>query len=45
MTDWLRAAQHGPAAFTSRFPAIALHLLLWSAAVGAAYVATAHRRP
>ncbi|WP_433230820.1 hypothetical protein [Actinomadura formosensis] len=45
MIDWLRAAHHGPAAFTSRFPAIALHLLLWSAVVGAAYVATAHRRP
>ena len=38
MIGWLRAAQHGPQAFTSAFPGVALHLAVWSALVGALYV-------
>ncbi|TDC74884.1 hypothetical protein [Actinomadura sp. 7K507] len=42
--EWLRAAHGGPGEFTSSFPSIALHLALWSAVVGAAYVATTRHR-
>ncbi|TMQ93523.1 hypothetical protein ETD83_25360 [Actinomadura soli] len=45
MIEWLRSAHDGAAEFTARFPAIALHLALWSVLVGTAYVALAHRRP
>ncbi|XVQ13201.1 hypothetical protein ACQP1W_11860 [Spirillospora sp. CA-255316] len=45
MVDWLRAAHDGPAAFTSAFPAIALHLALWILVVGAAYIAVSRNRP
>ncbi|MFF5259275.1 hypothetical protein ACFY4C_10050 [Actinomadura viridis] len=45
MVDWLRAAHDGPSAFTGAFPGIALHLVLWSAVVGAAYLAAARSRP
>ncbi|MER7544444.1 hypothetical protein [Actinomadura sp.] len=45
MIEWLRAAHDGPGAFTSDFPAIALHLVLWSLIVGALYVATSRHRP
>jgi hypothetical protein len=44
MIEWLRAAHDGPESFTSGFPAIALHLLVWSLIVGAFYVMTARRR-
>jgi hypothetical protein len=44
MIDWLRAAHDGPDAFTSHFPAVALHLLLWSLVVGALYATTARNR-
>ncbi|GAA1881428.1 hypothetical protein [Actinomadura bangladeshensis] len=44
MIDWLRAAHDGPGAFTSHFPAVALHLLLWSLAVGALYATAARNR-
>ncbi|WP_141577525.1 hypothetical protein [Actinomadura sp. WMMA1423] len=44
MIDWMRAASDGPSAFVSHFPATALHLLLWSAVVGTAYLLTAPRR-
>ncbi|MFD0691280.1 hypothetical protein [Actinomadura fibrosa] len=37
MIEWLRAAHHGPNAFVSDFPAVALHLLAWSTIVGTAY--------
>lgn len=43
MIEWMRSAHDGPAAFVSDFPAIALQLLLWSTAVGAAYVTTVRR--
>ncbi|NVI90885.1 hypothetical protein [Actinomadura sp. BRA 177] len=45
MIEWLRTAHDGPHAFTSGFPAIALHLLLWSLAVGALYITTTRHRP
>ncbi|MFA1549455.1 hypothetical protein [Actinomadura chokoriensis] len=45
MIEWLRAAHDGPGAFTAAFPAIALHLLLWSVTVGALYVMTSRHRP
>jgi hypothetical protein len=38
MIEWLRAARTGPAAFTSAFPGVALHIAGWSAVVGAAYI-------
>ncbi|MFI0487376.1 hypothetical protein [Actinomadura sp. 9N215] len=44
MIEWLRAAHDGAGEFTARFPDIALHLALWSALVGTAYVVLAHRR-
>ncbi|NKZ04780.1 hypothetical protein [Actinomadura latina] len=45
MIEWLRAAHDGPDAFTSHFPTIALHLLLWSLVVGALYITTSRHRP
>jgi hypothetical protein len=45
MIEWMRAAHDGPTAFTSAFPAIALHLLIWSTVVGTAYLITTHRSP
>ena len=45
LIDWLRAAHNGSDGLTAHFPAIALHLALWSALVGAAYVAVARTRP
>ncbi|MGP4027991.1 hypothetical protein [Actinomadura sp. 3N407] len=45
MIEWLRAAHDGPREFISDFPSIALHLALWSAVVGAAYIAAARHRP
>lgn len=45
MVEWLRAAHDGAGEFTAHFPAIALHLALWSALVGAAYIALARHRP
>lgn len=45
MIDWLRAAHDGPGAFTSAFPTTALHLLLWSAAVGTLYITASRHRP
>jgi hypothetical protein len=45
MIDWLRAAHEGPDTFTSHFPGIALHLLLWSLVVGALYATIARHRP
>ncbi|URM99919.1 hypothetical protein LUW76_39510 [Actinomadura madurae] len=45
MIGWMRAAHDGPSAFTSAFPGIALHLLIWSTLVGAAYLTTTHRSP
>ncbi|GAA3950771.1 hypothetical protein GCM10023085_36810 [Actinomadura viridis] len=45
MVGWLRAAHDGPSALIGAFPGIALHLVLWSAAVGAAYLAAARSRP
>jgi hypothetical protein len=45
MIDWMRAAHDGPGSFTSHFPGVALHLLLWSLVVGALYATTARHRP
>lgn len=45
MIGWLRAAHDGAGEFTSHFPGIALHLILWSALVGTAYIVTARHRP
>ncbi|MFA1539465.1 hypothetical protein [Actinomadura monticuli] len=45
MIEWLRAAHGGPDAFTSAFPAIALHLLLWSAAAATLYTTTPRHHP
>jgi len=45
MIEWLRAAHDGPDAFTSAFPTISLHLLLWSAASAALYTAYARHHP
>lgn len=44
MIEWLRAAHHGEAAFAADFPGVALHILLWSGAVAAAYVWIRRRR-
>ncbi|MFC4050939.1 hypothetical protein ACFOY4_14715 [Actinomadura syzygii] len=44
LIGWLRAAHDGAKDFTSRFPEIALHLGIWSALVGAAYITAARRR-
>jgi hypothetical protein len=44
MIEWMRATHDGPTAFTKAFPSLALHLLLWSAIVGTAYLATTARR-
>ncbi|TDD58628.1 hypothetical protein E1293_46885 [Actinomadura darangshiensis] len=43
MIGWMRSAHDGPAAFVSDFPAIALHLLVWSTIVGTAYLVTTLR--
>ncbi|MFD0904713.1 hypothetical protein [Actinomadura sediminis] len=40
MIDWLRAAHDGPGTFVEDFPGIALHLVVWTGLVGAAYLAT-----
>ncbi|MGI5203332.1 hypothetical protein ACQEU6_17360 [Spirillospora sp. CA-108201] len=47
MIGWMRAAHDGPSVFVSHFPATALHLVIWSTAVGAAYLLTTrhHRAP
>ncbi|WP_149257782.1 hypothetical protein [Actinomadura sp. K4S16] len=44
MIGWMHAAHDGPSAFVSHFPATALHVLVWSAVVGAAYLLTVPRR-
>ncbi|TDC45460.1 hypothetical protein E1281_30320 [Actinomadura sp. KC345] len=44
MIEWLRAAHAGPSAFLSGFPSLALHLALWSAVVGTAYMAAVRHR-
>ncbi|TDD60704.1 hypothetical protein [Actinomadura rubrisoli] len=44
MIEWLRAAHDGPNRFVSEFPGVAVHLALWSAIVGAGYVAIARVR-
>jgi hypothetical protein len=44
MIGWLRAAQHGPGTFVSALPAVALHIALWSAAVGLGYVLLRRQR-
>ncbi|WP_030164281.1 hypothetical protein [Spirillospora albida] len=44
MIAWLRSAHGGPGAFVDGFPGVALHLVLWSAVVGGAYVAAARVR-
>ncbi|MFF4235018.1 hypothetical protein ACFYYL_04015 [Actinomadura geliboluensis] len=43
MIEWLRAAHDGPDTFISDFPAIALHLLIWSLVVGFFYLTVARR--
>ncbi|MQY02995.1 hypothetical protein [Actinomadura macrotermitis] len=43
--DWVSAARHGPSAFAGAFPALALHLALWTAVAAAGYLSLAHRRP
>ncbi|TYB43351.1 hypothetical protein [Actinomadura chibensis] len=43
LIGWLRAAHDGANEFTSHFPEIALHLAVWSAVVGVAYITTAVR--
>jgi hypothetical protein len=43
MTAWIRAAHEGPAAFTAAFPALALHLALWSAALTIGHLVLARR--
>ncbi|MEV5828322.1 hypothetical protein AB0L25_22465 [Spirillospora sp. NPDC052242] len=40
MIEWLRAVHDGPETFVADFPGIAVHLAVWTALVGAAYVAT-----
>jgi hypothetical protein len=44
MIGWMRAAHDGPSAFVSHFPATALHVLVWSAVVGTAYLLAIPRR-
>lgn len=44
MIEWLRAGHRSPAAFTSAFPGVALHLIIWSAAAGTAHLTLRHRR-
>jgi hypothetical protein len=44
MIGWLRAAHHGPDAFVSALPAVALHIVLWSTIVGLGYVLVRRRR-
>jgi ABC-type Mn2+/Zn2+ transport system ATPase subunit len=45
MLEWLRAAHDSPAAFTSAFPGVALHLLLWTAVAATVYLLIKQRRP
>ncbi|MGI8335447.1 hypothetical protein ACRYCC_36325 [Actinomadura scrupuli] len=45
MIGWLRAAHHGPGAFAAAFPAVAVHIALWTAAVGLGYVLIRRHRP
>ncbi|MDL4771624.1 hypothetical protein [Actinomadura xylanilytica] len=45
MIGWLHAAHHGPDAFITDFPGIALHLAAWSVVVGIAYLLTKRHRP
>ena len=45
MIDWMRAAGHGPAAFTHAFPLIALRTLAWTALAGALYTWLRRTRP
>lgn len=44
MIEWLRVAHDGPDRFVADFPGLVLHLALWSAVVGAAYVFVARLR-
>ncbi|MBO2464278.1 hypothetical protein [Actinomadura violacea] len=44
MIEWLRAAHDGPDRFLADFPGLMLHLGLWSAVVGAAYMFVARLR-
>ena len=45
MIDWMRAAAHGPAAFTHAFPLIALRTLAWTVLAGAVYAWLRRTRP
>jgi hypothetical protein len=45
MIEWMRAAGHGPSAFTRAFPALALRTLGWSAVAGALYAWLRRTRP
>ncbi|MCW2913511.1 MAG: hypothetical protein JWN52_1579 [Actinomycetia bacterium] len=44
MVGWLRAAHHGPDAFVSALPTMALHIAIWSAVVGLGYVLVRRQR-
>jgi hypothetical protein len=44
MIEWLRVTHDGPHDFLADFPSLAVHLVLWSAVVGAAYVIAARLR-
>jgi hypothetical protein len=45
MIDWMRAASHGPSAFTDAFPAIALRTVAWAAIVTTLYTWLRRTRP
>jgi hypothetical protein len=44
MVGWLRAAHHGPNAFVSALPTMALHIAIWCAVVGLGYVVVRRQR-
>jgi hypothetical protein len=45
MIDWMRAASHGPAAFTHAFPFIALRTFTWACLASALYTWLRRTRP
>jgi hypothetical protein len=45
MIEWMRAAGHGPTAFTHAFPLLALRTVAWTAIAGALYAWLRRTRP
>ncbi|MFI0450555.1 hypothetical protein [Actinomadura sp. 6N118] len=45
MVDWIRAAHDGPDELIAAFPGLALHMALWTAVVGVAYILIRRTRP